>query len=289
MQKSLVNDRRHEEGKADLAKLITAAQIQNSQQPGRDNTLTNDLLPDGVTPGEYPEQKMLSKSRYIFQAEFYDHDAKCEAFLILSEQYKALGMEDEANVYNARAKMENATSQGFQAAIDACGKRLEELGYQQKSNDPDFSDSLKSAKGHIEEHKNAYVIASVYTQQVADSEKAIQELEANKSIRPLTPEETNNLDALIQHQKECKRLAEREAHLSADKYKSFQLNLSSANKALEILRLDKHEIPSIAKSPNPPSIALNEQERVKTPTFDGARQPGSNSFSQIAREFDREM
>ncbi len=299
MQNDFVNGR-YEEGKAELVKLITAAHILKSQERNAMHVLENPQSERAI-PGKYSEENALLNSRNIFHEKLIEHEAKRDAYLMLSNNYKSLGLEGDANAYETRAQMEATTAQGFQAVKKSCDKELEELGIQQTAEKPrTLKNYLEAAQRHLEEHKNSHAISSVYIQQVADSRTVIQQFETDKNIRLLSPDEMKQFSAALHQRDSCMTLAEQESIKAAVSYKHFQAEMGSAERSFEglgrekqstAINHDSHESPSREKSEKD-SAFLPERERFSiNPSTNGHRFGPSKAeaFRQMVNDINREL
>jgi hypothetical protein len=300
MQNKFAN-KRYDEGAAALAKLIAAAHIINNQEPRIDPAHTNGFHAERTTPGKFSEENALLNSRDIFREKLMEHEAKHEAYLMLSERCKSSGLESDSNAYNVRAQMETATSQGFQAVMKTCDKKLEDLGIHQNAEKPQkLNYYLEAAERHLEEHKNSYVISSVYIQQVADNGKIVQQFDADKNTRSLSPDEMKQFAAALHQRDSYMTLAEQEAFKSGVSYKRFQFEINSAERSYEGLSLEKqaavinhdsHELPSPAESEKSNTfLPEREQIPINPPTNGhGFGFSKAEVFRQMVNDINREL
>lgn len=291
---------RYEEGKAELAKLITAAHIPKSHERNTAHIPENSHA-ERTIPGKFSEENALLNSCNIFHEKLMEHEAKREAYLMLSNNYKLLGLEGDANAYETRAQMEATTAQGFQAVIKSCDKELEELGIQQNAEKPrTLKNYLEAAQRHLEEHKNSHAISSVYIQQVSDSRTIIQQFETDKNIRLLSPDEMKQLSATLHQRDSYMTLAEQESIKAAVSYKKFQAEMNSAERSYEELsrekqstaiKHDSHEAPSPEKAEKSNAF-LPEQERFSINSPTNGHQFGPSKaevFRQMVNDINREL
>ncbi len=299
MQNDFVNGR-YEEGKAELAKLITAAHILKSQERNAAHIPEN-LQSERTIPGKFSEENSLLNSRNIFHEKLIEHEAKRDAYLMLSNDYKSLGLEGDAKAYETRAQMEAMTAQGFQVVKKSCDKELEKLGIQQNAEKPrTLKNYLEAAQRHLEEHKNSHAISSVYIQQVADSRTIIQHFETNKNIRLLSPDEMKQFSAALHQRDSCMTLAEQESIKAVISYRKFQVEMNSAERSYEGLSREKesaeiyhdsHESPSPEKSEKDNEF-LPERERFSIdPPTNGNRfgLSKAEAFRQMVNDINREL
>lgn len=299
MQNDFVNGR-YEEGKAELAKLITAAHILKSQELNAAHIPENPQS-ERTIPGKFTEENALLNSRNIFHEKLIEHEAKRDAYLMLSNNYKSLGLEGDANAYETRAQMEGTTAQGFHAVKESCDKELEELGIQQTAEKPrTLKNYLKAAQRHLEEHKNSHAISSVYIQQVADSRTIIQQFETDKNIRLLSPDEMKQFSAALHQRDSCMTLAEQESIKAAVSYRKFQVEMNSAEQPFEglsreqqstAINHDSHESPSPEKS-EISNASLQERERFSIDSPANGHRFGlskAEAFRQMVNDINREL
>lgn len=294
------DNRRYEEGKAELAKLITAAHILKGQE--RNLPHVPEAIPHAGRsfPGKFSEENALLNSRNIFHEKFIEHEAKRDAYLMLSNNYKSLGLEGDANAYETRAQMEATTAQGFQAVKKTCDKELVELGIQQNAEKPrTLKNYLEAAQRHLEEHKNSHAISSVYIQQVADNRTIIQQFETDKNIRLLSPDEMKQFSAALHQRDSYMTLAEQESIKAAVSYKKFQAEMNSAERSYEglsrenpsvAMNHDSHESPSPEKSEKDNAFLPERERSIDSPT-NGHRFGVSKAevFRQMVNDINREL
>jgi hypothetical protein len=239
-------NKRYDDGKAELAKLIAAAHILKGQESIRDLDHVHATYVERTIPGKFSEENSLINSRNIFHEKLIEHETKGEAYLMLSEQYKSLGLQIDAKAYDVRAEMETSTAQGFQAVIKTCDKKLEDFGIHQDTNQSQkLNHCLEAAERHLEDHKNSYAISSIYIQQVADNKKIVEQFEADKNTRLLTPDKMKQFAAALHQRDSYMTSAEQEALKAATAYKRFQYEMNSAERSYEELSL-KEQSPGIS-------------------------------------------
>jgi hypothetical protein len=298
MQNDFVNGR-YEEGKAELVKLITAANILKSQERNAVYVSENPQS-ERTIPGKFSEENALLNSCNIFHEKLMEHEAKREAYLMLSNNYKSLGLEGDANAYETRAQMEATTAQGFQAVAKSCDKDLEQFGIQQNTEKPrSLNYHLETAQRHLEEHKNSHEISSVYIHQVADSRTIIQQFETEKTINFLSPYEMKQYSAALHQRDSYITLAEEAAIKAAVSYKKFQAEMNSAERSYEglsrenpsvAMNHDSHESPSPDKSEKGNAF-LPERERLIDSPTNGHRfgLSKAEAFRQMVNDINREL
>lgn len=265
MQNNLVN-RRYEEGKVELAKLMAAVYKLKNQELSTGPIPSNSPRAERAIPGKFSEENALLNSRNIFHEKLMEHEAKRDAYLMLSNHYKSLGLEGDANAYEIRARMEATTSQGFQAVAKSCDKELEYLGIQQNAEKPRaLNHHLEGAQRHLEEHKNSHAISSVYIQQVADNRTIIQQFETDKNTRQLSSDEMKQFSAALHQRDSYMTLAEQEAVKAAVSYKRFQVEMNSAERSYEGLGREKQSAAINHDSHEPPSPERSEKSNAFSP------------------------
>ena len=101
-------DRRYFEGLAKLNEVSTLHQSLNSQQLDiADASISKDPSVENPVSQKKTslETALLEKGRSRSMEEYTDHRAKADAYLMLADRYKALGMEDRANACNERGHL----------------------------------------------------------------------------------------------------------------------------------------------------------------------------------------
>jgi hypothetical protein len=284
MKNDSVNGR-YEECKAALAKLVTATHMLRIQE--RDTAKVPESPHLGrIIPGKFSEENALINSRNIFHEKLMEHEAKCDAYLMLSNQYKSLGLEGDANAYEICARMEATTARGFHAVAKSSDKDLEQFGIQQNTEKP--------------RTLNSHAIGSVYIQQVADNRTIIQHFETDKNIHLLSPNEMKQYSAALHQRDSYMTLAEQESVKAAVSYKKFQVEMNSAERSYEGLSREKqsatinhdlHESLSRERSEKRNAF-LPERERFSiNPLINGHRFGLSKAevFRQMVNDINREL
>jgi hypothetical protein len=294
-------NKRYDDGKAELARLIAAAHILKRQESSRDLDHVNDPHMERTIPEKFSDENALINSRNIFHEKLIEHETRQEAYLMLSEQYKSRGLESEAKAYVIRAEMETSTAKGFQAVIKTCEKKLEDFGIRQDAEKPrKLNHSLEAAERHLEEYKNSYAINSIYIQQVADNTTNVQQFEGAKNTRLLTPDEMKQFAAALYQRDSYITSAEQEALKAATAYKRFQSELNFAERFNERLGLQKQsgglnhdplESPSPAKTEKSNSL-LPEREMAPINFQTNGNRFGLSKtevFRQMVNDINREL
>lgn len=286
-------NKRYDDGKAELAKLIAAAHILKSQEISRNLDHVHATYVEPSIPGMFSEENALINSRNLFHEKRIEHETKQEAYLMLSEQYKSRGLESEAKAYGIRAEMETSTAKGFQAVIKTCDNKLEDFGIRQDTEKPrKLNHSLEAAERHLEEYKNSHAISSIYIQQVADNTINVQQFEAAKNTRLLAPDEMKQFAAALYQRDSYMTSAEQEALKAATAYKRFQSELNFAERFNERLGLGKQSDGINHDSLESPSPAKIEKSNSLLPEREMAPinfQTNGNRFGLSKTEVFRQM
>jgi hypothetical protein len=178
------------------------------------------------------ETVLIEKGRNRAFAEYGDHQAKAEAFLMLAERYKALGLDAQANAYNDQARLESATTRGFQAVVKAYDKKLEDLGFHGAANK---AGSLDTARQHLERYYGDYKALEEHTLEVLAAEKTLQVLEPKLVDRTATSAERKQFREALEQRNRFERMAEKEALNAALSYKNFGSEIQSVEKRYDEL------------------------------------------------------
>jgi hypothetical protein len=300
MQNDFVNSR-YEEGKAELSKLIAEVHKIKNHEMSTEAIPSNSPSADRAIPGKFSEENALLNSRNIFHEKLIEHEANHDAYLMLSNQYKSLGLEGDANAYEIRAQMEATTAQGFRAVAKSCDRDLEPFGIQQNTGKPrTLKCHLEAAQRHLEEHKNSHAISSVYIHQVADNRTIIQQFETEKSIHFLSPYEMKQYSAALHQRDSHMALAEQEAVKAAVSYKRFQVEMNSAERSYEglgrekqsaAINHDSHEPPSPERSEKSNAFSPERERFPINPPTNGHRfgLSKAEAFRQMVNDINREL
>lgn len=294
-------NKRYDDGKAELAKLIAAAHLLKSQELSRDLDHSNASHAELTVPGKFSEENALINSRDIFHEKLIEHETRREAYLMLSEQYQSLGLESDAKAYDIRAEMEMSTSQGFQAVTRTCDKKLDGFGIHRGAENPKkLNHSLEAAERHLEDHKNSYAISSIYIQQVADNKKILEQFEADKNTQLPTPDKIKQFAAVLHQRDSYMTSAEQEALKAATAYNRFHHEMESIEKSLESLSLEKQsdgidhdslESPSPVKAEKGNSF-LPERESIPANSPTNGKRFGLSKtevFRQMVNDINHEL
>ncbi len=299
MQNDPVNSR-YEEGKASLARLITAAHMLRSSEQEMAYVHKNGTHSDRAIPEKFSEENTLLDSRDIFREKLMEHEARHDAYLMLSNQYKSLGLESDASAYETRAQLEAATAGGFRAVAKSCDKELESFGIQNTEKPRSLNYRLEAAQRHLEEHKNSHAISSVYIRQVSDSQTIIQQFETEKTISFLSPYEMKQYSAALDQRDAYMTLAEEAAIKAAVSYRKFQVEVNSAEQSYESLGRQKpsatinhdlHESRSAGRPERTNTLSPERESFAINPLPNGHHfgLSKAEAFRQMVNDINREL
>src|SRR5206468_9372694 len=90
-------------------------------------------------------------------AEYDAHHAKAESFSLLGDRYRELGNDRMARTYHERARLQSAAARGFDTAVKAYDKKLEDLGNAtpNRQESPDIRSSFRGLE-HAERYLKDY-------------------------------------------------------------------------------------------------------------------------------------
>src|SRR5438552_3482936 len=173
-------------------------------------------------------------------AEYDAHHAKAESFSLLGDRYRELGNDRMARTYHERARTQSAAARGFDTAVKAYDKKIEDLGIAKPAKEacPDFESSfrgLEHAERYLKDYKNGYAMVRNHTDRVLENESRTQKLEAACARLPLHAVEHQQLKEAVDRGEKLKWLAEAEAFDTVGSYKDFQREIASAEKAYDAL------------------------------------------------------
>src|SRR5438034_6274564 len=173
-------------------------------------------------------------------AEHDTHHAKAESFSLLGDRYRELGNDRMARTCHERARLESAAARGFDTAVKAYHKKLEDLGIAKPTKEvcPDFQSSfrgLEHAERYLKDYKNGYAMVREHTRRVLENESRTQKLEAACARLPLHAVEHQQLKEAVDRGEKLKWLAEMEAFDTVASYKNFQREIASVEKAYDVL------------------------------------------------------
>ena len=245
-------DRRYFEGLAKLNEVSTLHQSLNGQQLDiADASISKDPSVENPVPQKKTslETALLEKGRSRSMEEYIDHQAKADAYLMLADRYKSLGMEDRADACNERGRLERATTRGFQSVIEAYDKKLTALGVQkipaaEPKNLHEGRRSLESAERFLESYKSDYSTCCEHTNQVLKAEIAMKKLNDQLVVRPPTPVEKKQFEEALNQRDKSARMAEYEALNAATSFKHFQSEIQSVEKSCNALSKAMREKPA---------------------------------------------
>jgi hypothetical protein len=184
-------------------------------------------------PGQKKSESVLiEKCRNRAFAEYGDHQVKAEAFLMLSERYKALGLDAQANAYNDQARLESATTRGFQSVVKAYDKKLEDLGFHEVANK---AGSLDTARQHLERYDCDRRAFEEHMLRVEKAEETLQALEPKLVDRTATPDERKQFREALYQRNRFERMVENDALNAAQSYKSFGSEIQLVEQSYDAL------------------------------------------------------
>jgi len=186
------------------------------------------------------EVALIERVRNRALAEYDAHHAKTESFSLLGDRYRELGDDRMARTCHERARLQSAAARGFDTAVKAYDKKLEDLGIAKPTKEvcPDFQSSfrgLEHAERYLKDYKNGYAMLRNHTDRVLENESRTQKLEAACARLPLHTVEHQQLKEAVDRGEKLKWLAEAEAFDTVGSYKNFQREIASAEKAYEAL------------------------------------------------------
>src|SRR5438128_8845955 len=122
-------------------------------------------------------------------AEYDAHHAKSDSFSLLGDRYRELGNDRMARTCHERARLESAAARGFDTAVKAYDRKLEDLGIAKPTKEvcPDIRSSfrgLEHAERYLKDYKNGYAMVRNHTGRVLENERRTQKLEAACASRP---------------------------------------------------------------------------------------------------------
>src|SRR5438552_9150994 len=186
------------------------------------------------------EIALIERVRNRALAEYDAHHAKTESFSLLGDRYRELGNDRMARTCHERARLESAAARGFDTAVKAYDKKLEDLGNAtpNRQESPDIRSSfrgLEHAERYLKDYDNGYAMVRNHTRRVLENERRIQKLEEACANRPQPAVEHRLLKEAVDRGEKLKWLAEAEAFDTVGSYKNFQREIASAEKAHEAL------------------------------------------------------
>src|SRR5438067_4997528 len=173
-------------------------------------------------------------------AEYDAHHARAESFSLLGDRYRELGNDRMARTCHERSRLESAAARGFDTAVKAYDRKIEDLGITKPTKEvcPDFRSSfrgLEHAERYLKDYDNGYAMVRNHTRRVMENETRIQRLEAACASRPQPAVEHQLLKDAVDRGEKLKWLAEAEAFDTVASYKNFQREIASAEQAYEAL------------------------------------------------------
>src|SRR5213596_3852966 len=186
------------------------------------------------------EIALIERVRTRALAEYDAHHARTESFSLLGDRYRELGNDRMARTCHERARLESAAARGFDTAVKAYDKKLEDLGIAKPAKEvcPDFRSSfrgLEHAERYLKDYDNGYAMVRNHTRRVMENETRIQKLEAACARLPRPAVEHQLLKDAVDRGEKLKWLAEAEAFDTVGSYKNFQREIASAEKAYDAL------------------------------------------------------
>jgi hypothetical protein len=181
------------------------------------------------------ETSLIEKCRDRALAEYQEHQKRAEAFHILSDRYRAIGMNDLADTYKDQARLESATTRGFQSVLKAYEKKLPDTPVQEKSKG-----DLDRAGQYLESYRHDRSALEEQTLQVLNAEERVQKLRADLTDHLPTHAENEQLKEAIHQRERAIRLAELEASNTALAYRGFQREIQAAELHCDTLSQSNH-------------------------------------------------
>jgi len=203
-----------------------------------------------------PETALIEKGRDKAFSECSNHEVKAEAFQMLSERYRSLGLDDFANAYTDRARLESAATRGFQSVLKAYDKKLEDLGRRVIPNGP--RGDLEHAEQYLGSYKGDRTAFSEHTLEVLEAEQTLRRLKPRIVERELTSfERKQQFEEAASQRDRFMRAAEAEATNAALSYKGFQSEIQAAEKNYEALSRAKQTETGLEDSPKDSQRRIN--------------------------------
>jgi hypothetical protein len=247
------------------------------------------------------ELTLIEKGRNKALAEYHARQAKAEAFSLLGERYRELGMEETARAYDDRARDVCISARGFGNVIQNYDKKIEDLRSAKltKQVSPDLRNSfrtLEHAARYLDEYNSGSARVRNHTLCALDSERRIQRLAGACARLPQSAVEHVLLKREADRGEKIKGLAEAEALEAGASYQNFRDAVESAEKRYDTIsraltgkpvELSKIKEPELDK----PGLQLNGSE-PNGAVNSGHRQHGPSVgavVSQILNEMDREI
>jgi hypothetical protein len=180
------------------------------------------------------EAALLEKCRNRALDECNDHQKKAEAFHLLSDRYRALGLKDLADTYRDQSHLERATTRGFESVLKAYEKKLENAHFRGILPEKPKGD-LERAGQYLENYNRDRKSLEENTLRVLKADQNIQKLNAELANRPLNPVEKQQFGAAAAERDKSIRMAECNAGNAALSYRGFQAETQAAAKHYDSL------------------------------------------------------
>jgi hypothetical protein len=222
------NDLRYSDG---LVKLRTLKALFNNLKDVP--PLENVIAPIKAQPSTR-ETGLLEKCRNRALDEFNDHQKRAEAFHLLSDRYRALGLNDQADAYRDQSHLERATTRGFESVLKAYEKKLENAHFRGIVSEEPKGD-LERAGQYLESYNSDRKSLEENTLRVLKAGQIIQRLNAELANRPFTPAENQQFEAAAGERDRSIRMAECNAGNAALSYRGFQAETQAAAKHYDSL------------------------------------------------------
>ncbi len=180
------------------------------------------------------EAGLIEKCADRALAEYQEHQKRAEVFHILSDRYRTLGLNDLADTYGDQARLESATTRGFQSVLKAYEKKLRDAPSREVSHEESKGD-LKHAEQYLESYNNDRNALEEQTLRVLKLEEAIKKLQSELANHLPTHAEREQLNEVINQRERSIRMAEYEASNTVLAYRGFQRETQAAERNYDAL------------------------------------------------------
>jgi hypothetical protein len=180
------------------------------------------------------EAGLLEKCRDRALAEYQEHQKRSEVFHLLCDRYRTLGLNGLADTYGDQARLENATTRGFQSVLKAYEKRLQDSQFHEVSRQVSKGD-LKHAEQYLESYNHDRNALEEQTLRVLKVEETSKKLQSELTNRLPTHAEKEQLSEASHQRERFIRMAEYEASNTVLAYKGFQREIQAAERYYDAL------------------------------------------------------
>jgi hypothetical protein len=180
------------------------------------------------------EAGLIEKCRNRAFSEYQEHQKRSEVFHLLSDRYRTLGLNDLSDTYGDQARLESATTRGFQSVLKAYEKKLQDGQFREVRNEKSKGD-LKHAEQYLESYNSDRYVLEEQTLRVLKAEETIKKLQSELANRLPTHAEREQLNEAIHQRERSSRMAEYEASNTVLAYKGFQREIQAAEKNYDAL------------------------------------------------------